>query len=391
MPAAGFPPASATPAARLQPDKSIYLPVLTGLRGIAAWLVFFHHYPFDNTPLGHGQKAITNLLPEGLPILLMLSGFLVTLRYDEPGSRSLSPKGGWRRYLQNRVVRIYPMYLVLTVLTFALLYHWRSASATPGIFLLNITFLRGFFDEYKFTGLLQGWSLTLLECFYLSAPILLGLRRRGLLPLWTQPLLLLLFGVGLVQVFAPLQWHGFFGSNSFMLSYTFLGHSLEFFVGVWIAGRYLNGTLPVRKTWLGFTTLAVFLLFAHNAALTQAQTGMVNPAEHPVTLVVRLFIAPFFYGPLLVGLLNEATLLRRLLSSALFQQLGFSSYALYLLHAGPLSFWVYERLPNYWPLRLLALQLVSYGLYRAVEEPMGQWLRPKRVITTASTGQSTLA
>jgi peptidoglycan/LPS O-acetylase OafA/YrhL len=352
--------------------------VLTGLRAVAAWLVFFHHYPFANTPLGRTQHLIADLLPEGLPILLLLSGFLIALRYDEPTSTSLSPKGGWKRYLQNRIARIYPLYAILTLLTFTLLYHWHSPKATPGILLLNLTFLRGFFDDYKFTGVLQGWSLTLLECFYLSAPLLLGLRRRGLLPLWLQPLLLLLLGLGLVKLVAPLPWHGFFGSNFFMLSYTFLGHSLEFYVGVWIAGRYLNHQLPTRQTWLGLTGAALLLLFAHNAALVYAQTSMVAPIEHPLTLVVRLLIAPFFYGLLLMGLLGQNSWLRHVLSSPIFQQLGYSSYALYLLHAGPLSFWIYERLPDFWPLRLLAVQAVSYGMYRLLEEPLGRWLRPAR-------------
>ncbi|WP_375418235.1 hypothetical protein [uncultured Hymenobacter sp.] len=81
--------------------------------------------------------------------------------------------------------------------------------------------------------------------------------------------------------------------------------------------------------------------------------------------------------PLFAGLLRENSWFRRLLSSRAMQALGRSSYALYLLPAGPLSFWVYERLPDYLPLRLLAVQLVSYLAYRFVEEPLTQWLRPR--------------
>jgi peptidoglycan/LPS O-acetylase OafA/YrhL len=83
-------------------------------------------------------------------------------------------------------------------------------------------------------------------------------------------------------------------------------------------------------------------------------------------------------GLLFAGLLSEHSWFRQLLSGDLFQKLGRSSYAFYLLHAGPLSFWVYERLPNFWPLQLLVVQVVSYGLYKLVEEPLGQWLRPAR-------------
>jgi peptidoglycan/LPS O-acetylase OafA/YrhL len=203
--------------------------------------------------------------------------------------------------------------------------------------------------------------------------VLLGLRARGL-PLGVQPLLLLLAGAGLVALLAPLNWHGLFGSYPFMLAYTFWGHSLEFFGGLWLAIRYLSGRLePVAGAWR--TSGGVLLWLAVTAALGWAQAQYQNP-EHPVTLVLNLVALPAAFTLLFAGLLTETTGLQQLLSTRLFQTLGRSSYAFYLLHAGPLSFWVYERLPDYWPLRLLALQMVSFGLYRLVEEPLGRRLRP---------------
>ena len=346
---------------------------------MAAWLVFCHHYPYGPPPpTGWPRLAHYSLLElHGLPLLLLLSGFLIALRYDD-GSSGFRPSGGWPAYLQTRLARIYPLFALLTLLTFAWLWRWNSPHATLGILLLNLSLLRGFFDEYKFSGIGQAWSLTLLECLYLAAPVLFGLRRRGL-PLWVQPLLLLVVGVGLVRVLAPLRWHGLFGSYGFMLQFTFLGHSLEFFVGVWLAGRYRRGLLASGAgSWLTFSS--VLLLLFITAALAFLQAGLpLTPISEPLILILNLLALPLAGGLLFAGLMKEDTFFRKLLSHRWFQILGRSSYAFYLLHAGPLSFWVYERLPASFLLRLLAVQLVSYLAYRFVEEPLTQWLRPRPV------------
>ena len=236
MPAAE-PSASVAPGTTPVRERSGgYLPALTGLRAIAAWLVFFNHYPLGPLPPPGPARAFQYFVDEshGLPLLLLLSGFLIALRYDNASTGSFGPRGGWPQYLQNRLARVYPLYALLTLATFGLLWHWHSPQATPAHLLLNLSLLRGFFDEYKFTGIGQAWSLTLLECFYLAAPLLMALRARGV-ALWLQPLLLLALGAGLVALLAPLNWHGLFGSYPFMLSYTFLGHSMEFFIGAWLA------------------------------------------------------------------------------------------------------------------------------------------------------------
>ena len=353
-----------------------YLPALTGLRAIAAWLVFFNHYPLGPMPPPGIGRAFQYLVDEshGLPLLLLLSGFLIALRYDM-GTGSFRPRGGWRRYLRSRLARVYPLYALLTLATFALLGLWRSPSVTPIQLFLNLTLLRGFFDEYKFSGIGQAWSLTLLECFYLAAPLLLGLRARGL-ALWLQPLLLLALGAALVALLAPLHLHGLFGSYPFMLMYTFLGHSLEFFIGVWLAGRYQSGKLGAPAGYWR-TAGGALLWLAVTVALGLTQDQFHNP-DHPLTLVLNLVGLPAAGGLFFAGLLSEHSWFRQLLSGSLFQKLGRSSYAFYLLHAGPLAFWVYEWLPGFWVLQLLAVQAGSYVVYRLVEEPVSSSLRPKK-------------
>ncbi len=66
----------------LQMSRNAKIPALTGLRAVAASLVFFYHCFFqyvDELPLWLG--ALFNVGYVGVPIFFALSGFLITLRY----------------------------------------------------------------------------------------------------------------------------------------------------------------------------------------------------------------------------------------------------------------------------------------------------------------------
>ncbi|MFX7824854.1 hypothetical protein ABTK20_20895, partial [Acinetobacter baumannii] len=88
---------------------------------------------------------------------------------------------------------------------------------------------RGFFDDLKFTGVSQGWSLTVEECFYFLAPFFfMHIKKRKLAFLYL-PLILLSAGSLLVLIFSNVHFFGFFGNFKFMFLYTFLGRCIEFF------------------------------------------------------------------------------------------------------------------------------------------------------------------
>lgn len=181
----------------------------------------------------------------GVPIFFVLSGFLIATRYKDSAELSWS----WgRRYMQNRVARIYPLYFLLTAFTF-LLYQvnpglhildaWRHYRLVDklAIVVLNFTFLRGFFANYCFTGISQGWSLTAEETFYVAAPfILLSTKAHyGRLVGWS--LGLVAFGLMLVKLFSPFAdpLRGLFATPEFMFEWTFFGYSLEFMAGIGLA------------------------------------------------------------------------------------------------------------------------------------------------------------
>ena len=185
----------------MQPKPPIYpadcqnkpvccIPALTGLRAIAAYLVFLHHY----NPAATGTFA--NRLFEqgyvGVSIFFILSGFLIYHRYaDEYFEQE---NWSWRTYLQNRFARIFPLYALLLLVTVGTNYLLGRTMNWP-LLGVNLTLLKGFFDTYKFSGIAQSWSLTVEACFYLSAPLLfVFLRRWGALPLTA---VLAIVGLGL--------------------------------------------------------------------------------------------------------------------------------------------------------------------------------------------------
>ena len=62
--------------------STTYLPALTGVRALAAYLVFLHHFnPFQPQGVTQFLHRIVLEFHIGVPIFFVLSGFLITLRY----------------------------------------------------------------------------------------------------------------------------------------------------------------------------------------------------------------------------------------------------------------------------------------------------------------------
>ncbi|MET4076463.1 acyltransferase [Hymenobacter sp. UYCo722] len=357
--------------AAVSTNKLTYFPALTGLRAVAAGLVLVHHFnPLTPERFGwrlHSLAAETHI---GVTVFFVLSGFLISYRY-------LGRPGALRTYFANRFARIYPLYFLLTTLTFGLLHYTEHQPFSVSEYLLNITFLRGLFAQYVYTGIAQGWSLTVEEMFYVLAPLAFWLVRRSGHWLWGLPLGLSALGVGLVLLSRPHPWHGFFGSFDFLFQFTYLGRAVEFFTGVGLAyglRRASRLRAPRGLTYAGLAGLLLSLAalsWLHGPAV--GALGIFTPAGMGINNVLLPLVG---IGPLLWGLVGEETAISRLLSSSPLQLLGKSSYAFYLIHMGVLQRLLREGLGNY-GLTLLALYSLSILLYWAVEEPLNHWLRQK--------------
>lgn len=380
-----------------------YIPALTGVRAMAAYLVFISHfaYIFDEK-FPHSVQRFFNEFHIGVTIFFVLSGFLIAFRYFD--SFKLT-KDWFKQYLKNRVARIYPMYAILTIGAFISFYFTNNQTVTAShnpivLFFMNIVFLRGFFDQLKFTGIAQGWSLTVEECFYFSAPFIFLIAARYK-RFYIQPIAITALGAVLVLIFSHVNWYGFFGNFTFMMLYTFLGRCFEFFAGIQLAlivrKQKLDGSSRKKLTYAGFFMIFFCVWIMSVLPIPAGQeAGLYNPLGIITNnYLLALSIALFFYG-----ILTETTILKKILANPFVELLGKSSYIFYLIHLGYIytflhnsfnwlndyTFELYDKWGVDWhspfeydSLNLLyafiVLNVISITLFKLIEEPLNHYIR----------------
>ncbi len=356
--------------------QTTYFPALTGLRAVAAYAVFVHHFAPPFIVKYEGLHKLSMELHIGVTLFFVLSGFLITYQY---GTADWNDPKNWKSYLQNRWARIYPVYFLLLTLTFAggfYLPTWTTQELWA-TYLLSLFFLHGFFDDLRGVFIPQSWSLTAEECFYLLAPLIFYFYRQKNIKLWLQFLLFTAIGVALVAFFSKHIYYGFFSNYQFLWLHTFFGRSAEFLVGVGFAFFFKQQAtlLPNKhhfKTYLGLILIAICLI---NLALLQQQNSL--GLQHPAGICINNWLLPFAIICFLWGLLTEKTVVQTILSSKLLVILGKSSYLFYLLHKGLLERFLLPCLQNYYFLTFLALNALSVLLFYAVEQPLHKRLRKK--------------
>lgn len=345
-----------------------YLPALTGLRAVAAYGVFLHHY--NPASPGTFSYRLFHQGYSGVSVFFVLSGFLIYHRYADAYCRRTN--WSWWRYAQQRLARIFPLYIILLLLTVIT----NAMAGRPMSLLLiglNLTLLKGFFENDIFSGIPQSWSLTVEICFYLVTPFLfVRLPRWGVAGLSTG-----LVGLGLVgwAIAGPLSafTQGFLGNVPFVLFYTFFGRAFEFLVGMWLARRWHQNQLP-RSRW----ATAAGLVIIAGCVSWQAYVPLltVSPA-HLIgsEIVCYNYLLPLGVGTFLLGLIHQPSPVQRLLSQLVMQALGRSSYAFYLIHTGVIAHGLQKMGVTQGTPLFGWLILLAYLLYRFVEKPLHRRLR----------------
>ncbi len=342
-------------------------PALTGIRFIAASMVFLFHYA-DNLTADKNSFAhiILSRLNIGVNLFFVLSGFLITYRYYD---MSLSLKT-FRLYLTKRIARIFPLYWLLLAIQLLLLFHSNKISDIGWQVFLNVTLLKGLSATYCLSGIAQAWSLTVEEMFYLFAPLSFYFIRAKKFFLLQIPVLIAI-GYVAVSVFSKYPFKGFFESIDFMFFSTFFGRCFEFFVGIYIALRIINKS-PVSGfkhftlcgSALFFILLLALCFYTHQMSATHQHGGL------SVVVLLFNFLIPAAIGIFFYGLLVEQTWFKRLVSADWMILLGKSSYAFYLLHIGMIAEVIYFHITANILLLYILLQLLSVVAYKAFEKPV---------------------
>lgn len=339
---------------------------LTGLRAVAAGIVVMHHL----IPT-QGKGWLTSVLEEfnvGVTIFFVLSGFLITYRYF---NRFEKGKKWFYNYAVNRIARVYPMYFLLTTFVMCL-----GVMAGLGIkfqdYLLNITFLRGFFSDYVYSGISQGWTLTVEECFYFSAPLMFLFSRK--LPVWVQAVIISLIGLLFYLVFRNTNFHGFMNSLPYIYITTYFGRVFEFAAGMMMAFWIMKRKKIKYATAMGGIGFLVFLI-------VQIVINHLNGKHAISTLpgyLVNSFALSVAASLFIYGLVEESTVIKAFLQNKVMVLLGKSSYTLYLLHWGMTSYLIHRFIFSHVLVDITVTYLLSILLWYFIEEPCAKYIRTFR-------------
>jgi len=348
-----------------------YFPALTGVRAIAAIMVYILHFnPFRSHIFNPAIFNFTREFHVGVTIFFVLSGFLITYRYSDLENFS------FKKYMVNRFARIYPMYFILTTLTFLFLFIQNNFSFK--LYLLNITFLRGFFDPIKFSGIGQGWSLTVEETFYILAPLFFIILKKNIRYILIINFVLIMMGISLVSIFSHFHFYGFFSSYKFMFDHTFFGRCTEFIIGMLLAVFIKKYNYQIKYKY--FTVLGSIIIGFCIWGLSHIRATGNSEISTSINRVINTLILPLFgIAILFYGLLTEKTLISNFLGSKFMVLLGKSSYIFYLIHKGVIR----NMIPSFHNnvadilFRFFILQTIALILFRLVEDPINKYIRKK--------------
>ncbi|WP_027377049.1 acyltransferase family protein [Kaistella palustris] len=340
-----------------------FIPALTGYRAVAAWMIFvLHFFPFNNPLAPDYLKSFVREWHIGVDMFFVLSGFLITFRYFDQQPMD------FRKYMVNRFARIYPMYFLVTLAVFTAFYLqnnlWNMEKMVEAV--LSFTLTKAFFQKYFFTaGISQGWTLTLEELFYVTAPFYFILLRKRSYWFFILPVGIFLFGLFLKDISQiPQNAWGFMQKN---ISY----YIFEFFTGILLAILVKNRSDLRHKikgaTWFGCCFILLFLL----SLPTHYQNSDWVKAGAAVVLSV------FGIAPLLWGLIFEDTAIARFLSTKYMVLLGKSSYIFYLIHKGFIPVLIYDYVAENVLIIFILLNILSVLMFNFLEKPINLWIRKR--------------
>lgn len=342
---------------------------LTGIRGFAAALIVFSHFQerwtvlFPSLAPFHLSAARCHV---GVDLFFILSGFILNYVYHA-GERSFG-KREYRRFLWNRLARIYPNHLATLGLLVLLVVaaHWRGLSVTGLYPFSQIPAQLTLTHSWPIPGVEPGswnypsWSISAEWFAYLAIfPLTLRLLRpqRGA---WIF-LGTAYFALGLCLV-APFL----------SINLTLVQVSCEFVCGAMLFGVFRQNT-----------AITSFCRQAASAFFLTVVAILCAPIDIPFSRELLLVLFPV----LLLGLAAEKSAVGKVLASSPALWLGRVSYALYMSHSLvlrvdkillPVERYAGHPLPArlfVWAVEIAVLLLSAAGLYYLVEVPSRTWMR----------------
>lgn len=326
------------------------------LRGVAALLVVLHHARNPNDWLFNPLASFTGG-ESGVDVFFVISGFVMAIA---------ATKESFRDFAIRRVIRVVPLYWIITGLFISLRVIASPAEMEPLTIqhlVKSLLFIPHFSPIYPgniWPALVPGWTLNFEMFFYLLFALGIIVGRPILLVCAVVPLLVLA---------------GFIGDFRDPIIVTYTSPLLfEFILGVVLGVIFKRNGVPAIIGWL---TPAAIVLLLFPDLISQENQIACRISGATVLVAAALSLEPR---------------VKKLPLRAL-KMLGDISYSLYLTHLIALAVAsnIFRRLPiNDWlqftlylAFALLGSCLLGYLTHRFVEKPLTQHLR--RTFQKAST------
>jgi peptidoglycan/LPS O-acetylase OafA/YrhL len=293
-----------------------YIPALHHLRGLAAMLVFAHHYVhyYHFRWTAHPELAWLAPIMEGytgVGLFFALSGYLFT-------TIALNSEGElhYLGFVRNRVLRILPLYTFVFVVALSLQTEGLHGVALLDYFVSNA-------GSPVSASLITGaaWTISIEFAFYMIFPFLIRFARHdGPRVLWRLIALLLVVKLGIfLQVERP----------DFALYSGLAGRMDQFLIGMlaalwpqrhrdWLQSRRWPLPAAAAATYAGLVWLA-------------RTASIFGPARHPLWLVWPTLEAALWSAVIVTYVARPPRWPAR--ADAFLQRAGEISYSLYMLHA----------------------------------------------------------
>ena len=344
------------------------LDALTGIRGIAAWLVVFYHVRLSLQTIV--PQPVIEVFAKGylaVDLFFVLSGFVMWYTYGErlhDGGRAQAWSFLWRRF-----ARVWPLHAFILTLfaafALALVAIGKPNPAYPFSELpLHLLLIQnwGMTDHLSWND--PAWSISTEFAAYLVFPLIAAAARWDRM---SSPMLLTIAGL-LCAAIALLFTASGTGS---------LGEHIAQ-IGVWrCLGEFSLGII-VCLLWMRWRGTRSAAAWAALGCCIVLATGLL------LGLPESVFVpAAFFAGILALAL--DRGVVSRLLSTRVAVYLGEISYSTYLAH---FLLWIlfkiafvdhdlqvgWAGLAGY----IALVALASVGLYHGVEKPAQAWLNARR-------------
>jgi len=298
------------------------LPSLTGLRFVAAAMVFAFHAQAMNPYASKSAQAVTKALFgvggfSGVTFFFVLSGFVLTC--------AARPRDTTPRFWRRRFFKIYPNHLLTFVASIFLLTVITGQGARVSDGLLNLLLLQSWSTtlDVRISINPVAWSLSCELLFYILFPFIIKLVnkvRPERLVLWTilsaASVLALPIVAGVLPA-GPMLPYGFSDLQLYYVFHCPAGQLLTFVFGMFLAKVVLAGRrLPLKLGGAVALTIAVYFITPMFGPLFQFGSLMAIPLG---LLVAAAAVADLDRVPTFLG-------------SRLMVWLGNISFAFYLWH-----------------------------------------------------------